>query len=84
MSWCIPGRRHGLLYCSKDSVAHKRKLTGFVLSRYFIVWMGSVSSIDVILDGLNVSTGWGRHDLLEIHIPWYMFVEHASAVINCY
>ena len=46
--------------------------SGVCIIQVVIAWVGSVSSIYytwyVIFDDLNTSTGWGLHDLHELHI----------------
>ena len=44
------------------------EIDGVCIIQVFIAWVGSVSSIWVILGDLNTSTGWGQHDLHELHI----------------
>ena len=68
MSWRIPGRRYGLLYCSKESVTLGKEIDGVCVIQVFIAWVGSVPSLDVVLDDLSTSTAWGLHDLHEVHI----------------
>ena len=58
----------------KGKRSTQKEIDGFVSSRYFIAWMGSVSSIDVMLDDLSTSTGWGLHDLHELHIYIYIYI----------
>ena len=43
------------------------EIDGVCIIQEFIAWVGFVSSIDVILDDLNAFTGWGPHDLHELH-----------------
>ena len=45
----------------------QKEIDGACIIQVFIAWVGSVSSIDVILDDLNTFTGWGLHDLHELH-----------------
>ena len=58
------------------------EIDGVCIIEVFIAWVGSVSTIEVILDDLNTFTGWGLHDLHELHIHIYMLIEHTCAVID--
>ena len=63
----VPGRRHGTVLLRGKRTTQKER-DGVCIVQVFIAWVGSVSSwLMLILDDLNTFTGWGLHDLHELH-----------------